>query len=262
MRFALKLAKTPAREMDARVEAAAKMLKIESLLSRRPQTLSGGQRQRVAIGRAVVREPKAFLFDEPLSNLDAALRCHMRIELLKLHRELGATMVYVTHDQTEAMTLADRIVLLSARGLEQIGEPDALFNRPCNRYVAEFLGFPKMNMLAATVNPAGDGAVLRNGVELADPRLAAHANAEIAIGIRPRRILLADAAAPLRGEVALVERLGDERFLHVGCEALDEPLVVAAPDVEMRRRQTVALELPAGHRLYFGVDGEALPIPA
>lgn len=150
MGFALKLSGVSKSQINERIQNVAKMLKIEHLLQHKPKELSGGQRQRVAIGRAIVRQPKAFLFDEPLSNLDASLRNHMRIELLNLHRELGATMVYVTHDQIEAMTLADRIVLFSTNGLEQVGTPDTLFHRPHNRYVAEFIGSPKMNILPAT----------------------------------------------------------------------------------------------------------------
>ena len=147
MAFALKQAKTPVDEINSRVLEAAKILQIESLFERLPKQLSGGQRQRVAIGRAIVRNPKVFLFDEPLSNLDAALRVQTRIEIAKLHSQLTATMIYVTHDQVEAMTLADRIVVINQGVIEQVGTPIELYNSPKNQFVAEFIGSPKMNMI-------------------------------------------------------------------------------------------------------------------
>ena len=147
MAFALKQAKTPVDEIQRRVKEAAKILQIENLFERLPKQLSGGQRQRVAIGRAIVRDPKVFLFDEPLSNLDAALRVQTRIEIAKLHNQLTATMIYVTHDQVEAMTLADRIVVINQGIIEQVGTPVELYNSPTNQFVAEFIGSPKMNMI-------------------------------------------------------------------------------------------------------------------
>jgi multiple sugar transport system ATP-binding protein len=149
--FGLKLARVPKAEIEASVQAVAKMLQMEHLLGRRPPQLSGGQRQRVAIGRAIVRKPRAFLFDEPLSNLDAALRADMRVEIARLHKSLGATMVYVTHDQVEAMTLADRIVVLGPAGVQQIGAPMHLYHKPANVFVAGFIGSPKMNLVPATL---------------------------------------------------------------------------------------------------------------
>jgi multiple sugar transport system ATP-binding protein len=147
MGFALRLSKVPKPERDKKVNAAAKILHLEPLLERTPKALSGGQRQRVAIGRAIVRNPKVFLFDEPLSNLDAALRVQMRIELTRLHEELNATMIYVTHDQVEAMTMADKIVVLQTGKIEQVGSPLELYHHPCNQFVAGFIGSPKMNFL-------------------------------------------------------------------------------------------------------------------
>ncbi len=166
--FGLKMSKVPQAEIDRQVAEAARILRMEDLLDRKPRQLSGGQRQRVAIGRAIVRHPKLFLFDEPLSNLDAELRAQMRVEIARLHRNLGVTMIYVTHDQVEAMTLADRIVVLRAGQVEQIGSPKDLYERPANTFVAGFIGSPKMNFLSATVTS-------RNGdrVELAHPSLAA-----------------------------------------------------------------------------------------
>ncbi|MBV8402085.1 MAG: ATP-binding cassette domain-containing protein, partial [Acetobacteraceae bacterium] len=154
MGFALRLAKVPKAERDRKVEAAAKILQLGPYLSRTPKELSGGQRQRVAIGRAIVRSPKVFLFDEPLSNLDAALRGQMRIELARLHEELNATMIYVTHDQIEAMTMADKIVVLQAGRVEQVGSPLELYHYPANTFVAGFIGWPKMNLTPATIKAA------------------------------------------------------------------------------------------------------------
>src|SRR5271156_1049605 len=158
--FALKMAKQPADVIEQKVKKAAATLNLTDYLDRKPRQLSGGQRQRVAIGRAIVREPKAFLFDEPLSNLDAALRVQTRLEIAKLHRDLKATMIYVTHDQVEAMTLADRIVVLNGGQIEQVGTPLELYHTPANLFVAGFIGSPKMNLIAATVASVADGAAV------------------------------------------------------------------------------------------------------
>ncbi len=188
MALALKQEKQPKAEIDARVAEASRMLSLESYLERRPAELSGGQRQRVAIGRAVVREPKLFLFDEPLSNLDAALRMNTRLEIARLHRNLGASMIYVTHDQTEAMTLADKIVVLRDGRVEQVGAPMELYNNPRNRFVAEFLGAPSMNFVAAE-------------------RLGGPAGQEL--GIRPERVRITDQGR-LSGTVVHIEKLGGD----------------------------------------------------
>ena len=173
--FGLETARLPKAEIEPRVRRAAEILRIENLLERKPKQLSGGQRQRVAIGRAIVREPRIFLFDEPLSNLDAELRVQMRVEIAKLHRDLGNTMIYVTHDQVEAMTMADKIVVLNAGVVEQVGAPLELYNHPQNRFVAGFIGSPKMNMLAARVEDVdGSGARLRaGGADIVLPRALA-----------------------------------------------------------------------------------------
>jgi multiple sugar transport system ATP-binding protein len=201
MSLALKQEGVPAAETAARVDKAAGLLELGPLLERRPAELSGGQRQRVAIGRAIVREPKLFLFDEPLSNLDAALRVNTRVEIAKLHRALGATMVYVTHDQIEAMTLADRIVVLNGGRIEQVGTPLDVYNRPANLFVAAFLGVPKMNFVA------GEEAARRSAAT---------------IGVRPENIRLGSAAGAWPGTVSHVEHLGSDTYVYVATDAAGE----------------------------------------
>jgi len=238
MGFALKLLKTPRAEIMERVRRAADALQIAHLLDRKPADLSGGQRQRVAIGRAIVRRPSVFLFDEPLSNLDAALRGQTRVELARLHRELGATMIYVTHDQVEAMTLGQKIVVFNGGLVEQAGTPSDLYERPANRFVAGFLGSPRMNFLAGALDGTenGDARVRLAGgalvaVAAAGPRLAT--GAPVAFGVRPEHLRVLPAAAPggIPGTLALVEYLGDVLLAHVQVAGTDE-LVVArcAPD--------------------------------
>jgi multiple sugar transport system ATP-binding protein len=180
--------------IEQKVAKAAQILNLTPYLERKPRQLSGGQRQRVAIGRAIVREPKAFLFDEPLSNLDAALRVQMRLEIMQLHQSLGTTMIYVTHDQVEAMTMADKIVVLNAGNIEQVGTPVDLYNHPANLFVAGFIGSPRMNFLE------GD--------------IARRMNAKT-IGIRPEHVAIGDGKDALRGTVRIAEHLGSDTFLHV-----------------------------------------------
>ncbi|HET6437693.1 MAG TPA: sn-glycerol-3-phosphate ABC transporter ATP-binding protein UgpC [Anaeromyxobacter sp.] len=219
MGFSLKLAGRPKEEIKAAVARAAEILQISHLLDRTPRQLSGGQRQRVAIGRAIVRKPKVFLFDEPLSNLDAALRVQMRIELSKLHEELGSTMIYVTHDQIEAMTLGDRIVVLNAGVVEQVGTPLDLYDNPANLFVAGFLGSPKMNFLPA--QPAGrKGGEIRLTVgESGTVTITARPDAKIpdgtlTLGLRPEHLVLCQPEEGLRGKVDLVEELGDSTVVY------------------------------------------------
>ncbi|WFU74769.1 sn-glycerol-3-phosphate ABC transporter ATP-binding protein UgpC [Bradyrhizobium sp. CB2312] len=196
--FGLKMAKMPADKIKARVDEAASILQIGPLLSRKPRQLSGGQRQRVAIGRAIVRHPKLFLFDEPLSNLDAELRSQMRVEIAKLHRELGVAMVYVTHDQVEAMTLADRIVVLRAGQIEQVGSPSELYDRPANRFVAGFIGSPKMNFIEAKVAAVSDHAISVSHPAFAGgtlsigraPKCALAAGTPVTVGLRPDNLVI------------------------------------------------------------------------
>ncbi|MGE0005851.1 MAG: ABC transporter ATP-binding protein [Parvibaculaceae bacterium] len=192
--FGLKMAGLPRPEIEAKVQKAAQVLNLTDYLDRKPRQLSGGQRQRVAIGRAIVRQPKAFLFDEPLSNLDAALRVQMRIEIMQLHRSLGATMIYVTHDQVEAMTMADRIVVLNKGNIEQVGSPLELYNRPDSLFVAGFIGSPKMNFISGET---------------------ARAQGVHTIGIRPEHLTLSDRPGGWEGTIALAEHLGADTFLHV-----------------------------------------------
>jgi multiple sugar transport system ATP-binding protein len=247
--FGLKLAKAGRADIERAVAHAADVLQLGHLLDRKPKELSGGQRQRVAIGRAIVRKPEVFLFDEPLSNLDAALRVHMRVEIARLHRELGKTAIYVTHDQVEAMTLADRIVVLNGGRIEQVGAPLELYRAPANMFVAGFIGSPKMNFLAATVNADGkrlrlpDGSLI--GIEAAAGTL--QAEAQVTVGVRPEHLQLAaqGESNTVRGAVTLVEHLGDVSYLHVEIDRHDLPLMVrAAPGVRAQAGDAVAVRLP------------------
>jgi ABC-type sugar transport system ATPase subunit len=209
MSFALRMAGRPQAEIDAKVAHAAKVLDITHLLARKPKELSGGQRQRVAIGRAIVREPQVFLFDEPLSNLDAKLRGHMRAELALLHERLGKTTLYVTHDQVEAMTLADRIVIFDKGRIQQVGTPADVFRRPANRFVAGFIGTPSMNLLPVALR---DGQLMGQGFAMPVPSwlTASLSNGtELTVGIRPQHLRAAD-DGPLAFQVDVVEYLGTE----------------------------------------------------
>ena len=213
MAFGLKFARTPKAEIAARVAEAARILQLEPLLKRRPRELSGGQRQRVAIGRAIVRKPKVFLFDEPLSNLDAALRINTRVEIAKLHKLLGATIIYVTHDQVEAMTLADKIVVMNQGRIEQTGRPLDLYYKPANLFVAAFIGSPAMNILAATVIGADTvdlGVGLTQSIAL--PAICKPGDT-IKIGARPEHLSLG--ASGFLGTIDFIERLGESGFAHV-----------------------------------------------
>ena len=229
MGFGLRMAKRPKAEIDAAVARAAKILRITDQLDKRPKQLSGGQRQRVAIGRAITRSPDVFLFDEPLSNLDAALRTQMRVELSGLHAELGATMVYVTHDQVEAMTMASRIVVLNRGIIEQVGSPLELYRNPTNLFVAGFLGAPRMNFFPVTVDQVSGNSVTVSAPGLAPVavELAAGSSVEkdakLTLGIRPESIAVADtpsAGAAIAGRVRLVEHLGRETIFYVDAGAL------------------------------------------
>ncbi len=210
--FPLRVEKLPQAEVDKRVGAAARVLQLESRLQQRPGTLSGGQRQRVAIGRAIVREPQIFLFDEPLSNLDAALRSEMRIELMELHKRLGSTMIYVTHDQVEAMTMADKIVVLDAGTISQVGSPLQLYHKPDNLFVAGFIGSPKMNFVNGTVTSAdGNTAIVDLGAlgTIRLPRQSRSvAGQSVIVGIRPEHLRLGAGDFTLKVTPKIVEHLG------------------------------------------------------
>ncbi len=232
MAFGLKLRKTPKDEIRARVEEAARVLEIEHLLDRKPKALSGGQRQRVALGRAIVRNPKVFLLDEPLSNLDAKLRAQMRTELTKLHVRLATTFIYVTHDQVEAMTMGTRIVVMKDGYIQQIAPPQVLYEKPCNRFVAEFIGSPQMNFIDCTVVDKGGVTYLQFGnstVALPEskgrmPEVLAYAGKEIIMGIRPENLhdeemfLAQYPDSQVTMSVDVVEMMGAETYLYMTCE--------------------------------------------
>ena len=262
MGFALKMAGTPRAEVAAKVGEAARILQLESELGRKPRMLSGGQRQRVAIGRAIVRNPKGFLFDEPLSNLDAALRVQMRIELIKLHQTLDSTMIYVTHDQIEAMTMADRIVVLNRGRVEQVGSPLELYHRPANLFVAGFIGSPKMNFFPARVTGRPDRQLmlaLEGGETLAVPAppTPPPAGTEVTLGIRPEHLQLVPDGA-LSGRVDVVEHLGVETLLYVRTAA-GTTLTARTDDLSrVRVGETVALDLRPGRASLFDATGAAL----
>jgi len=257
--FGLKMAHTPAAEIDARVKAASAILKIDPLLERRPGQLSGGQRQRVAIGRAIVRKPDVFLFDEPLSNLDAELRVSMRIEIARLHRELGNTMIYVTHDQTEAMTLADKIVVLRDGRIEQQGMPRQLYEDPDNLFVAGFIGSPRMNLINATW--AGNATLNLAGRDIPAPIAGSGLTAGQALtfGIRPEHLRPAcDASGSLEATVDFAEYLGGTQYLY--CQLDDgQPLTVEYRDgAEFRAGSRLAFQSEAGQQRLFDGGGKRI----
>ena len=222
MAYGLRNRGTPKAEIDRRVREAAGILEIEPLLDRKPRQLSGGQRQRVAMGRAIVREPEVFLFDEPLSNLDAKLRVQMRLEIKRLQKRLGTTSIYVTHDQVEAMTMADRLVVMNAGVAEQVGTPLDVYARPATRFVAGFIGSPAMNFLTATIAPEGGAVVLENGERLAvaGGRADAHAGQAVTLGLRPEHLSISETeqaaagAAIMHLQVEVSEPLGAETLIH------------------------------------------------
>ena len=217
MAYGLKIAGTPKEEIAERVQIAAKMLQLEDYLTRRPRQLSGGQRQRVAMGRAIVRKPAVFLFDEPLSNLDAKLRVQMRLEIKQLQRSLGTTSLYVTHDQVEAMTLADRLIVMNAGVAEQIDTPMHVYEHPASIFVAGFIGSPSMNFLPANIGADGSTLLLESGVKMRaeDLALATHSGREITIGVRPEHLEAASLdRADLTLQIAAVETLGADTLVH------------------------------------------------
>ncbi|WGF88554.1 ABC transporter ATP-binding protein [Marinivivus vitaminiproducens] len=265
MAFGLRMVKTPAAEIKKRVGEAARILQIEPLLERKPRQLSGGQRQRVAIGRAIVRNPKLFLFDEPLSNLDAELRTQMRVEIAKLHRDLGITMVYVTHDQIEAMTLADRIVVLRSGLVEQIGTPAELYDHPANTFVAGFIGSPKMNFLEATVGAVEAGRItVRHptftGGELAVERASDRARPgdTVIVGFRPEHLHLSATSPVMTLTVDLSENLGGATQIYARPAegAVVTLLVPGRPDIGQGDTLQVGIARP--HIYLFDQAGLAL----
>ena len=256
MSFSLKLANIPKPERQRKVAEAARILNLEALLDRKPKELSGGQRQRVAIGRAIVRNPKLFLFDEPLSNLDAALRVRTRLELTKLHRQLRATMIYVTHDQVEAMTMADRIVVMQAGIIEQVGSPMELYRSPRNLFVAGFIGSPRMNFLPATVlDPTT--LLVAGALTLTIPAIAAQPGDSLTLGVRPEHLLLA-ASAGLPAHVQTVEHLGSESYLHLSVETGETITARVNGGTTIRPDDQVHLDLNPSTIHLFNEHGAAI----
>jgi multiple sugar transport system ATP-binding protein len=267
MAFGLSLAGASKSEIATAVNRAAAILQIEPLLERKPKDLSGGQRQRVAIGRAIVRKPSVFLFDEPLSNLDAGLRVQMRVELSRLHDELKTTMVYVTHDQVEAMTLANRIVVINLGRIEQVGSPLDLYHHPANIFVAGFLGSPKMNFLeGALVSATGGTAEVRLA---GGTCLKVHADArsvdpggKVTLGIRPEHLLATPAPAQgsVPGRVQVAEHLGDTTFLYIEVPGVPCSLTVkGSPDNPLRNGDGAHLQFPPDRCFLFDAEGRTLP---
>lgn len=254
MGFSLKTAGAPKSEIDEKVGAAASTLKLEEYLDRRPKDLSGGQRQRVAIGRSIVRDPTAFLFDEPLSNLDAALRVEMRHQISKLHKSLDATMIYVTHDQVEAMTLADRIVVLEAGKIIQVGTPHELYNRPANTFVAQFIGSPKMNVVPCSV---------KNGMYcVAGGRSSSYQYNDTSsnqVGIRPEHITLVPYGdGECDGTVEVVEYLGADTFIVLDCGDAGQMSVRVFGESELKTGDQVGLSFDAARLTFFNEQGDAV----
>ena len=259
--FGLKLARTPPEERETRIARAARMLQIEPLLARLPRALSGGQRQRVAIGRAITRDPRLFLFDEPLSNLDAALRVATRVEIARLKESLpGTTMIYVTHDQTEAMTLADRIVVMRGGRIEQIGTPMGLYEHPENLFVAGFIGSPAMNILPGHAGDVAGTVVLADGTVVATNKDTGPAGTALSLGVRPEDLSLSEGrSALIRGTVLVVERLGEVTLVHVQMD--DNAIVIAKlpGDMAPRRGETLELSSRTEKLHVFGADEQTRP---
>ncbi|MEZ7911319.1 MAG: sn-glycerol-3-phosphate ABC transporter ATP-binding protein UgpC [Propionivibrio sp.] len=270
MGFGLRIRKLEQKEIDDRVAEAADILGIRELLERKPKELSGGQRQRVAVGRAIVRKPKVFLFDEPLSNLDAKLRVAMRAEISKLHRRLGATMIYVTHDQVEAMTMADRIFIMSRGVLQQNGTPMEVYARPANRFVAGFIGSPAMNFVDATLDATSDGLwVDAGGFRVRVPAafeapLDGHRGQGVVFGVRPEDIALASASGSERNDednvvnarAEVVETLGAEIFLHLACGAHTLVARMPVPERMVEVGETVQVEFKMAKTHLFDKTNE------
>jgi multiple sugar transport system ATP-binding protein len=262
--FSLSVAGAPRKVQDARALEVARILQLEPYLDRRPAELSGGQRQRVAIGRALVRKPEVFLFDEPLSNLDAKLRVQMRLELAKLHADLGTTMIYVTHDQTEAMTLADRIVVLDKGIISQVGSPLDLYNAPANKFVASFIGSPSMNVFGVGITgvEGGHATVVLPGGRRAQVRVSASSAdaGAVELGVRPEHLSVVDpqdASAVLSGVVALIERLGNSTLLYVDTPA-GQLIVEGEGNLEAKTGEPVGLTISEAHAHLFGTAGATL----
>ena len=251
MGFGLKMTGHPKAETAAKVAEAARILKLEPLLDRKPKALSGGQRQRVAIGRAIVRGPEVFLFDEPLSNLDAELRVEMRVEIARLHREIGATMIYVTHDQVEAMTLADKIVVLRAGKVEQVGKPLDLYNNPDNKFVAGFIGSPAMNFVAGVAEAGSVAAKGLAGTVATSVALPAK-GAEVTVGLRPQHL---KAGKGESHRVEMTEALGGVSYVHLTAPSGEKLIVESHDQVSLDPGAMVGLSFDAKDAMLFDKDG-------
>ncbi len=261
--FSMSLAGMSKQIQNQRADQVAKMLQLESLMDRRPAELSGGQRQRVAIGRALVREPEVFLFDEPLSNLDALLRVQMRLELAKLHLDLKTTMIYVTHDQVEAMTLADKIIVLDKGKISQAGTPLELYNNPQNKFVASFIGSPAMNFIDATANVANGKELnvqFSGGSKLSIARqnfAALGESNQVDIGVRPEHLHLTDAdnkSASIVGTTTVIEQLGNSTYVYVDTPA-GQLIVQGAGNLQIASGTTVGIAIDTNSVKIFGADG-------
>ena len=256
MGFALRFAGVPKPEIDKQVDAAARILELAPLMNRRPKELSGGQRQRVAIGRAIVRHPQVFLFDEPLSNLDAELRVHMRIEIARLHRELATTIIYVTHDQVEAMTLADKIVVLRDGAIAQVGSPLKLYDDPDNLFVAGFIGSPKMNFLKGVVG----GATVRlpdHGSQAIPFAAIAPTGAEVTVGLRPEHFT-AGGASHLELNVEMIEHLGSETYAYARFGNGELLTIATQNDRQLEAGNALSAAFDPAKALFFDTAGQRL----
>ncbi|SMX34772.1 ABC transporter ATP-binding protein [Actibacterium lipolyticum] len=263
MAFALKIAKKTKDEITAAVEKAARILQLEDYLDRLPKALSGGQRQRVAIGRAIVRDPKVYLFDEPLSNLDAALRVATRIEIAQLKEAMPeSTMIYVTHDQVEAMTLASRIVVLANKGIAQVGTPLELYERPENEFVAQFIGSPAMNLLPGRVIKTGAQTTVQlqgEGVAVSDiATVADDLGKPVNVGVRPEDFVLTDGPAVLDGKVDIVEALGEVTLLYFVPERGQDPIIAKLPGIHGELRGNSVKLTADPSKVHLFMDGKSL----
>ena len=252
--FSLERRKIPKAEIDRRVHEAARILHIEHLLDRKPKALSGGQRQRVALGRAIVREPKVFLFDEPLSNLDAKLRTQMRTEIALLHKRLGTTFIYVTHDQTEAMTMGDRIVVMDGGVIQQTDIPENLYHRPKNIFVASFIGSPTMNFLEGTLEKNQRGFYVRVGSDIipttkVTANMEKHLGEKVKLGIRPENILVQTSECNLTGTLKVQENLGSEAYIYIGYD-----------DFQLTARVPSTVNVTSGEAISFGIDEDKIHV--
>ena len=258
MGFGLKMTGHPKAEVASKVKEASRILKLDEYLSRKPKALSGGQRQRVAIGRAIVRGPQVFLFDEPLSNLDAELRVEMRVEIARLHRELGATMIYVTHDQVEAMTLADKIVVLRKGRIEQVGAPLELYQNPDNRFVAGFIGSPAMNFVAGKVEKAGSVSAKGLSGTVSTGAALPGSGADVIVGLRPQHLRLDMAGNTHR--VEMTEALGGVSFVHLTASSGEKLVIEAHDDLTIMPGTMLGVSFDAENAMLFAADAAGLRI--